>query len=165
MKLDVKPVSVRFRRPFAASYGTISNRELVQVTLTDEAGVRGHGEAAALEPYDGVPVRRVLAALERYRPALAGADGLAPDAVLKACSAIDDLPQALAAIDLALWDRAGRVRGAPVATLLCEGLDGPRSAAADLSPLSEVAVNAALSAADRTPLKRRRQRSPRGSPA
>jgi L-alanine-DL-glutamate epimerase-like enolase superfamily enzyme len=131
---------VRFRRPFAASYGTISSRELVQVTLTDDEGVAGHGEAAPLEPYDGVAVERVLAALESYRIALAG--DLSPEEVLEACRAADDLPQALAAVDLALWDRAGRLRSEPVAVLLAERL-GPAQA------LARVAVNAVISATDR----------------
>jgi L-alanine-DL-glutamate epimerase-like enolase superfamily enzyme len=149
---------VRFRRPFAASYGTISRRELVQVTLTDDEGVAGHGEAAPLEPYDGVAVERVLAALESYRIALAGE--LSPEEVLEACRAADDLPQALAAIDLALWDRAGRLRSEPVAVLLAERLGAPApprgstgsvpyDAAPPARPLARVAVNAVISATDR----------------
>ncbi len=39
--------------------------------LTDEDGVTGYGEAAPLEPYDGVGLERVREALERYRPVLA----------------------------------------------------------------------------------------------
>jgi L-alanine-DL-glutamate epimerase-like enolase superfamily enzyme len=131
---------VRFRRPFAASYGTLSRRELVQVTLTDDEGVAGHGEAAPLEPYDGVAVERVLAALERHRTALA--EELSPESMLEACRAADDLPQALAAIDLALWDRAGRLRGEPVAVLLAERLGAAQA-------LARVAVNAVISATDR----------------
>ncbi len=131
---------MRFRRPFAASYGTLSRRELVQVTLTDDEGVAGHGEAAPLEPYDGVAVERVLAALERHRTALA--EELSPESMLEACRAADDLPQALAAIDLALWDRAGRLRGEPVAVLLAERLGAAQA-------LARVAVNAVISATDR----------------
>jgi L-alanine-DL-glutamate epimerase-like enolase superfamily enzyme len=142
LKLDAGRVSVGFRRPFAASYGTITRRELVQITLTDDEGVAGHGEAAPLEPYDGVGVERVLAALDRYRTALAPAGAISREKALAACRAADELPQALAAIDLALWDRAGRLRGEPVAALLAERLGAPQ-------PLSRVAVNAVISATDR----------------
>ena len=69
---------------------------------------------------------------------LAGADpGAGHDDLLAACAAERDLPQALAAIDLALWDRAGRRAGRPVARLLAPGA------------AERVAVNATLSAADR----------------
>ncbi len=33
-------------------------------------GVSGYGEAAPLQPYDGVSIARVRAALEAYRPVL-----------------------------------------------------------------------------------------------
>ncbi len=57
--------------------------------------------------------------------------------LLAACAAERDLPEALAAIDLALWDRAGRRAGRPVAQLLAE------------DAASSVAVNATLGADDR----------------
>ena len=50
-------------------------------------------------------------------------DGLDGGELLDACRDADDLPQALAAVDLALWDRAGRRAGLPVAALLT---DAPR---------------------------------------
>ena len=76
---------------------------------------RGRGEAAPLEPYDGVSADRARAALEAYRAVLEDGDGLDGGELLDACRAADDLPQALAAVDLALWDRAGRRAGRPVA--------------------------------------------------
>jgi L-alanine-DL-glutamate epimerase-like enolase superfamily enzyme len=57
--------------------------------------------------------------------------------VLEACRRVADLPAALAAIDMALWDRAGRREGKPVAALLTD------------RPAEEVPVNATLSALDR----------------
>ncbi len=156
MRLTITPVTVALRRPFTATYGTLSERELVQVTLTDEHGVAGHGEAAPLEPYDGVALGRVIGALERYREALeqlgeedaaAPAPGLPPRA-LEACRALDGLPQALAAIDLALWDRAGRLRGLPAAVLIAEHLAALR--VRDVrAPLAAVPVNAVIAAEDR----------------
>jgi L-alanine-DL-glutamate epimerase-like enolase superfamily enzyme len=123
-----------------SSYGSVRERELVTVRITDADGVVGYGEAAPLEPYDGVSIARVLGVLERYRPALAGSDGANGAEVIDACRRVADLPAALAAIDLALWDRAGRREGKPVAALLTD------------DPAAEVPVNATLSALDRAGL-------------
>ena len=98
----------------------MSERELVAVTLMDEDGVEGHGEAAPLERYDGVSLARVEDALERYGQVLADARDMNGVQMIEACRRVEDLPQALAAIDMALWDRAGRRAGKPVAELLTD---------------------------------------------
>ena len=106
--------------------------------LSFSAEDAGRGEAAPLEPYDGVPLAAVAAALEAYREVLRDAGPRDEHAaLLAACAAERDLPEALAAIDLALWDRAGRRTGRPVAHLLAAGA------------ASHVAVNATLGAEDR----------------
>jgi L-alanine-DL-glutamate epimerase-like enolase superfamily enzyme len=120
-----------------ASHGELAERELLAVTITDAAGVSGHGEAAPLEGYDGVGLERVEAALERYAEVLAASDGAGGAELLRACRQVENLPAALAAIDLALWDRAGRMRGQPVAALLTD------------RPATEVPVNATLPGLDR----------------
>jgi L-alanine-DL-glutamate epimerase-like enolase superfamily enzyme len=116
----------------------VHERDLLSVTLTDGDGVSGHGEAAPLEAYDGVSVERVRAALDRYAVALASAGEPTGAQILDVCRAEDDLPAALAAIDLALWDRAGRRAGKPVAGLLTD------------EPATQVRVNATISALDRS---------------
>jgi L-alanine-DL-glutamate epimerase-like enolase superfamily enzyme len=105
--------------------------------LTDEDGAVGHGEAAPLAAYDGVSLQRVEEALERYRPVLAADAGVNGAELVDACRRVEDLPEAFAAIDLALWDRAGRRAGRPVAALITD------------SPATAVAVNATISALDR----------------
>jgi L-alanine-DL-glutamate epimerase-like enolase superfamily enzyme len=137
VRLDLRRRSLRLRQALETSYGTVRERELISVSLTDVDGCTGHGEAAPLEAYDGVSVERVQGALERYAPVLAEADGMDGARLLDACRSVDDLPAAIAAIDLALWDRAGRLAGKPVALLLTD------------DPASEVEVNATLSALDR----------------
>ena len=69
----------------------------------------GEGEAAPLEPYDGVSLGRGAARRSTPTPrVLARASPRSTHAeLLAACAAERPLPQALAAIDLALWDRAG----------------------------------------------------------
>ncbi len=118
-ELAVETVRLALRTPLETAWGTLAERELVRVRLRFGAGDAGEGEAAPLEPYDGVPVAAVLAALDAYAAVLADA-GPEDDAaaLLEACRAERPLPQALAAIDLALWDRAGRRAGRSVAALL-----------------------------------------------
>lgn len=137
MKLDFERRTLRFAAPLQTSYGVLEERAILLVELTGDDGVVGYGEAAPLEPYDGVSIERTQAALERYVPVLAGARGLNGAQLLDACRGLDDLPPALAAIDLALWDRAGRIGGKPVAELITD------------DPSATVPVNATLGALDR----------------
>jgi L-alanine-DL-glutamate epimerase-like enolase superfamily enzyme len=138
MRLDVEPVRLRLRRPLTFAWGQLTERELLRVTLTDRDGLTGIGEAAPLEPYDGVAPAAVRAALDAYSAVLAAAPpGAPPDELVARCAVERPLPQALAAVDLALWDLEGRRAGAPVRALL-----HPRAATA-------VPVNASIAAADR----------------
>jgi L-Ala-D/L-Glu epimerase len=137
VRLQIERRMLRLSRTLQSSYGSVRERELLQVAITDADGVEGYGEAASLEPYDGVSATRVQRALERYRPVLAESDGTSGAEVIDACRGIEDLPPALAAIDLALWDRAGRRERKPVAALLTD------------RPAAAVPVNATLSALDR----------------
>ncbi|HXR28445.1 MAG TPA: enolase C-terminal domain-like protein [Solirubrobacteraceae bacterium] len=137
MRLELARRTLRLTTPLQTAYGVLAERELLTVTVIDGDGHRGFGEAAPLEAYDGVGVDRVQAALERYAPVLAACEERNGAQVIDACRQVDDLPAAFAAIDLALWDLAGRRQGLPVAALLSD------------SPAAEVAVNATLSALDR----------------
>jgi o-succinylbenzoate synthase len=137
LKLDFEHRSLRLSRPLRTAYGELTERELLIVSLAGEDGITGYGEAAPLQPYDGISLERAQEALERYAPVLAGARELNGAQLVDACRQVDDLPAALAAIDLALWDRAGRIRGEPVAALITD------------DPSDAVPVNATLSATDR----------------
>ncbi len=137
MRLDLTRRTLRLRDPLETSYGSIIERDLLCVSVTDAAGLAGHGEAAPLPSYDGVSSEQVWAALAGYGPVLAAAEGLNGAQILDACRRVADVPQALAAIDLALWDRAGRLRGKPVAALLTD------------RPAPAVPVNATITALDR----------------
>ncbi len=57
-----------------AAYGVLTERELLAVSITGDDGIAGYGEAAPLEPYDGVGIDRAHEALARYAP-IAGAVG------------------------------------------------------------------------------------------
>ena len=138
MRMSVTRRVLRLRQPLEASYGAVRERELFTVALGEEEdGITGYGEAAPLEPYDGVSPARVHEALESYRPVLMQSEGFTGMQLVDACRRVCDEPVALAAIDLALWDRAGRRAGRPVAALLTD------------APAADVVVNATLSATDR----------------
>ncbi|HEX8102818.1 MAG TPA: mandelate racemase/muconate lactonizing enzyme family protein [Solirubrobacteraceae bacterium] len=134
MRLDVRPLALPLREPLETAWGALAVRELLEVRLQDDDGLAGVGEAAPLEAYDGVPLAAVRAALDVYARVL---EEVPADAALEACRAERDLPQALAAIDLALWDLAGRRAGRPVAQLL--SVEAARS----------IPVNATIGALDR----------------
>ena len=132
------PERLVLRTPMRTSWGELRRRDLLRVRLEWGDADFGVGEAAPLEPYDGVPLAAVAAALQAYASVLAAADPAAGHAeLLAACAAERDLPEALAAIDLALWDRAGRRAGRPVAHLCAAGA------------AATVTVNATLGAEDR----------------
>ncbi len=86
----------------------------MRVRLVDRAGVEGHGEAVALDVDPGA----LLEALEACRPLLAASDGDDPERLIAACARPAPEPRALAALDLALWDLAGRRKRQPVWRLL-----------------------------------------------
>jgi L-alanine-DL-glutamate epimerase-like enolase superfamily enzyme len=139
VKLTVQSVSTPMAGPFVAGHGTVVDRELLLVTLEAADGMTGYGEAAPLESYDGVSAAAVHAALDDCRPVLAGYRDAAPIAdVIARCGEATVLPQALAAIDLALWDLAGRRTREPVWRLLGARQGFP------------VAVNWTIGAADRS---------------
>lgn len=133
MRVGIHRIAARLQAPFVSSQGSVDTVPLLLLRLEDADGFVGVGEAVAL----GVPGDEVLLALEDCREALGDADGQAIDEVLAACANLAVLPQAVAAIDLALLDLAGRRAGLPVWQLL-----GASSA-------PSVTVNATIAAADR----------------
>ncbi|MEA2249211.1 MAG: L-Ala-D/L-Glu epimerase [Solirubrobacteraceae bacterium] len=138
MDVRVASLTLRFARPLQTAHGVLRERELLLLRLRGPDGVVGWGEAAPLEPYDGVPLEAVREALAAYEQILRDGDDLPGGALLDACRAAADLPQALAAVDLALWDRAGNRERKPVSQLISD------------DPAERVRVNATIAAEDRT---------------
>jgi L-Ala-D/L-Glu epimerase len=137
MDVDFAAVTLRFARPLPTAFGQLRERELLTLRIKGDDEVVGWGEAAPLEPYDGVSREAVRAALAAYEPILRAGDGVPAAELLDACRAKADLPQALAAVDMALWDRAGNREGKPVSALLSD------------DPAPAVRVNATIAAEDR----------------
>ena len=135
MKADLERITLTLSEPLVSAGGAIAERELMLVCLQGEHGMIGWGEAAPLEAFDGVSDQQCLVALEQQLGALNRAPKNATGAqLLEAARSADPLPQALAAIDTALWDLAGQREGSPLAALLAE------------RPLARVAVNAVVGA-------------------
>jgi L-alanine-DL-glutamate epimerase-like enolase superfamily enzyme len=137
MRLTIARHTLSLAQPFHSAGATVNERVLAIVAIADDDGLVGYGEAAPLEPYDGVSFARVWQALHSYTAVLDGARGMNGAQIVDACRRVEDLPAALAAIDMALWDRAGRASGRPLAALITD------------EPASAVEVNAVLSATDR----------------
>lgn len=119
MELRIQEVGLRLTQPMRAAWGEVAERRMLLVELEDHDGIVGRGEAAPLEPYDGVPLAECLDALHacaravrRLGPQATGAEAL------ERCQQITTVPHALAAIDMALWDRASQREGRPIAAML-----------------------------------------------
>jgi L-Ala-D/L-Glu epimerase len=137
VRLEIAPRRLRLRTPLVTAHGEIAERELLDVLIIGPDGLAGAGEAAPLPSYDGVTLDDVRAALEDCRVVLRDGDGLPRAMLAAACREAAVLPQAIAAIDLALWDLEGRRAGQPVWRLLGAERGG------------SVEVNALIAAEDR----------------
>jgi len=137
VKLELARRTLTLANPLQSAHGEVRERELLIVELTGKDGTVGYGEAAPMESYDGVTLADVQHALEGYMPVVAGSAGMNGAQMIAACRRVADLPQALAAIDMALWDRGGRRADKPIAQMLAD------------TPVDRVPVNATLTALDR----------------
>ena len=148
--MDARVVLLRLelREPHAAAHGTVTARELLLLRIEAADGTVGWGEAAPLEDDDGVAPADCRAALELQAAALRTADADAGGgALLDAARAAAPLPQALAAVDLALWDAAGRRAGVPVAALLTDDAAGAVPVNATIGAVAPAAAAALAGAA------------------
>ena len=96
MRRSLLHLQIPLAEPFVTAGGVVAARDLVVIRLEDDDGTVGFGEAAPLEPYDGVPFDAVMSALR---------DGPPPRG---------SPPQARAAWELAELDLQMRRRGKPL---------------------------------------------------
>ena len=68
MRRSLLRLRIPLREPFVTSNGVLAERELAVIRLEDEDGTTGFGEAAPLEPYDGVSFASVWEALREGPP-------------------------------------------------------------------------------------------------
>src|SRR5205814_8605564 len=90
------------------------------VTVRDRDGVVGVGEAAPLQAYDGVGLAAVRAQVEGCADVLGAGDDQPLAALRAACRGRCPLPQARAALDVALWALEARRRDLPLASVVAQ---------------------------------------------
>jgi L-Ala-D/L-Glu epimerase len=118
--IDCYAVRLPLIAPFIISYGTYSHVESVLVRLTTESGLVGWGEATP-DPYvTGESWAGTYAMLRHdLLPLLRDQHPLHREAIhARLDGLVTGAPSAKAAIDLALWDIAGKQAAVSVATLL-----------------------------------------------
>lgn len=137
--VNVRPFRLEFTRPYGTSRGTIAHRDLVELELLTSDGRSGRGETASLSLRGGPAADAIVGELtgpasrcliEAHPPDLArlGALQQAPAgiaAIVAECRAKGIGNQALCAIDLALFDLAGKLCGVPAWRLLGGGEPAP----------------------------------------
>ena len=96
MRRSLLRLRIPLKEPFVTAGGVVSARELAVIRLEEDDGTVGWGEAAPLEPYDGVSLEDVIDSLREGPPPRGSA------------------PQARAAWELAELDLQMRRRGKPL---------------------------------------------------
>ena len=118
--LEAIPYSLPFREPYVTSRGRLTERALLMVRVSSE-GIDGWGETAALSLRGGAGIAEVAGEVEgACRGALVDED-FDPSRVWSAlarCRNRGATAPALAAVDIALHDIAGKAAGLPVWKLL-----------------------------------------------
>jgi o-succinylbenzoate synthase len=119
--LEAIPYALRFREPYLTARGRLERRELILVRVRAAGGPVGLGEATPLTLRGGADPETVVRELrERCASVLVGKK-LTTGTLAGLIAAVRGSgvsPPALAGVDIALHDLAGRVEGAPVWRLL-----------------------------------------------
>ncbi len=122
-RLELVRFTLPFREPYVTARGELRERELLLLRLHELGGAVGLGEAAPLALRGGPGIAEIEQQLrERCWPLLEGAevDVSAPGVsrALEACRGRGASRQALAALDIALHDLAGKLAGQPLWRIL-----------------------------------------------
>jgi len=121
MKLSHEIVALRTKHPFIIARGGSSEYRVVRVTVTDDDGVTGWGEAAPSRHY-GETADTVASVMPVLAAVLEDADGWSLEALERALAkAISFNASARAAVSAALHDLEGKRLGIPLHRML--GLD------------------------------------------
>ena len=121
MKLSHEIVALRTKHPFIIARGGSSEYRVVRVTITDDDGATGWGEAAPSRHY-GETADTVASVMPVLAAVIEDADGWSLEALERALAkAISFNASARAAVSAALHDLAGKRLGIPLHRML--GLD------------------------------------------
>jgi L-Ala-D/L-Glu epimerase len=125
---ELVPFALPFGELYVTVRGSLERREMILLRLRTENGATGLGEAVPLSLRGGAGLAEVLAALDRAAGRLRGTDvtamtegspvGAAAELVVELAAGGQLPPPAVAALEMALFDLAGKVTGEPVWRLL-----------------------------------------------
>ncbi len=133
MRLNLTAIEARLVRtpistPVRTSFGVMHDRPTLLVRVTDAAGVQGYGEVWCNFPVCGAEHRLRLIETE-IAPRITGTDFASPQACYAAMTERlrilrlqtgepGPIAQAIAGVDIAIWDMIGKRLGAPLHALL-----------------------------------------------
>jgi len=125
---ELVPFALPFEELYVSARGSLERRELILLRLRTEDGATGLGEAVPLSLRGGAGLPEVLAALDLATGRLRGTDvtamtegspvGAVAELVVELAAGGRLPPPAVAALEMALFDLAGRITGEPVWRLL-----------------------------------------------
>jgi o-succinylbenzoate synthase len=121
--LEAIPYSLPFREPYVTARGSLSERELLLVRVRTD-GLTGWGETAALSLRGGAGVAELAREIDQVCAPTLREGGFDPARIWSAlarCRNNGASAPALAAVDIALHDLAGKSAGIPVWGLLGAG--------------------------------------------
>jgi L-alanine-DL-glutamate epimerase-like enolase superfamily enzyme len=120
--VELTPLAFPLEKPFRAAVRRIESTDVLVVTVRADSGHAGTGYAFAFGAQDLAPIAATARALA---PLLEGGEAIAPERhwremhrALALVGAGGPALAALGALDIALWDLAGRIAGQPLYRLL-----------------------------------------------
>lgn len=120
-KVELIPFSLGFKKPYVTARGKLKRRELLLVRLHTDSGLTGLGETGPLALRGGPGLTEIASCIEeRYAPLVIGSrpDPSNVAELIGGFWQADRSPQAVAGVDLALWDLVGKREGKPLWQLL-----------------------------------------------
>jgi muconate cycloisomerase len=133
--VEVIPYALPLERPYVTASGTLERREMILLRLRTEGGVVGLGEAVPLSLRGGAALERVERSLARLTRRLSKLDvaamaseeplGSAVDALINVAAGRRLPAPAKAALEMALFDLAGRISGTPLWRMLRGAASAP----------------------------------------
>ena len=162
MRIEHEIVSLRTTHPFIIARGGSSEWRVVWVRVVGDDGVEGWGEAAPSRFY-GETADTVVAALERVKPILEGADGWSLETLeAEMHAAIRYNGSMRSAVSAALHDLAAKRLNVPLYRML--GLDRARAPQSSFTigiPESEAELRSRIAEAAQYPILKIKLGSPR----
>ncbi|MCL4744728.1 MAG: mandelate racemase [Burkholderiaceae bacterium] len=121
-KVEIFSVSIPLITPYKLSrvYGTVTGANAIVVAISTDTGLVGYGEADPMPPFTSDTVQGTIEALrDRLAPAMIGADPREHkknEETMDACA--EGCLMAKGALDMAMYDLAGKAYGVPVHALI-----------------------------------------------